>query len=114
MSTMSKVSALTNAIIPTFNTRILLSAVTATALLSTAGMANAAPFKNLPADQDAELSVGANVVITNSAYDVDGSDVRVLPSVFYDNNKFYARGAQAGAYLINDGTNQLSAYAQQL
>ena len=105
---MSKVSALTNA----FNTRILLGAVTATALLSTASIANAAPFKNLPADQDAELSVGANVVITNSAYDVDGSDVRVLPSVFYDNNKFYARGAQAGAYLINDGTNQLSAYAQ--
>ena len=92
-----------------FNASIV---ITAFAFMSAAGMANAAPFKNLPADQNAELSVGANVIITNSAYDVDGSEVRVLPGVFYDNNKFYARGAQAGAYLINDGTNQLSAYAQ--
>lgn len=86
--------------------------ITAFAFMSAAGMANAAPFKNLPADLNAELSVGANVIITNSAYDVDGSEVRVLPGVFYDNNKFYARGAQAGAYLINDGTNQLSASIQ--
>lgn len=86
--------------------------ITAFAFMSAAGMANAAPFKNLPADPNAELSVGANVIITNSAYDVDGSEVRVLPGVFYDNNKFYARGAQAGAYLINDGTNQLSASIQ--
>ena len=32
--------------------------------------------------------------------------------MFYDNNRIYARGAQAGAYLINDGANQLSVYAQ--
>ncbi|ALF60253.1 MipA/OmpV family protein [Psychrobacter urativorans] len=109
---MSKASTLTNAITSILSTRTLLCALTATALFSVAGMANAAPFKNLPADQDAELSVGANVIINNSAYDVDGAEVLVLPGVFYDNNKFYARGAQAGAYLINDGTNQLSAYAQ--
>lgn len=92
-----------------FNASIV---TTAFAFMSAAGMANAAPFKNLPADPNAELSVGANIIITNSAYDVDGSEVRVLPGVFYDNNKFYARGAQAGAYLINDGTNQLSASIQ--
>lgn len=92
-----------------FNASIV---ITAFAFMSAAGIANAAPFKNLPADPNAELSVGANIIITNSAYDVDGSEVRVLPGVFYDNNKFYARGAQAGAYLINDGTNQLSASIQ--
>lgn len=97
---------------PIISTRTLLATLTATALLSGVGIANAAPFKNLPADQDAVLSIGANVIVTKSAYDVDGTEVRVLPGVFYDNNKFYARGAQAGAYLINDGTNQLSAYAQ--
>lgn len=95
-----------------FNASTAIGILSAFAFMSATGMANAAPFKNLPADQNAELSVGANVVISKSAYDVDGSDIRVLPGVFYDNNKVYARGAQAGAYLINDGTNQLSAYAQ--
>ena len=106
---MFKLSAL-----PVTSTRILLSTLTATALLSVASLSNAAIFnKNLPADPDAELSVGVNVMAVNSAYDLeDSTDIRVLPGVFYDNNKFYARGAQAGAYLINDGKNQLSAYAQ--
>ncbi|WP_201585818.1 MipA/OmpV family protein [Psychrobacter jeotgali] len=105
---MYKLSALS----PT-STRVLLTTLTTTALLGTASITYAAPFKNLPADQDAELSVGANVMIVRSGYDMDDStEVRVLPGVFYDNNKIYARGAQAGAYLINDGTNQLSAYAQ--
>lgn len=93
----------------------LTAAMTGTLIISAmaATGATAAPFKNLPADQDATLSVGANVLVTNPAYDMeDSTEVRVLPGVFYDNNKIYARGAQAGAYLINDGTNQLAAYAQ--
>ena len=109
---MSTASMFTNPITTIFSPRVLLGAATAMAFLGTVGTANAAPFQNLPTDQDAELAVGANVVISKSAYDVDGTEVRVLPGVFYDNNKVYARGAQAGAYLINDGTNQLSAYAQ--
>ncbi|WP_201616113.1 MipA/OmpV family protein [Psychrobacter urativorans] len=108
-----KKSTLKNPAISIISTRALLGTLTATMLVSVASMANAAPFKNLPADQDAVLSLGLNVLINNSAYDLDdGTKVRALPGVFYDNNKFYARGAQAGAYLINDGTNQLSAYAQ--
>ena len=94
------------------NSRTLLATFTASALLSTAGIASAAPFKNLPADQDARLSVGVNVLYAKTAYDTDENEVRVLPGVFYDNNKFYARGASAGAYLINDGTNQLAATVQ--
>lgn len=98
---------------PYLSTRTLLSALTLTALLSATGMANAAFFNNLPADPDAELSLGVNALVVNSAYDLeDSTKVVVLPGVFYDNNKFYARGAQAGAYIINDGTNQLAAYAQ--
>lgn len=92
--------------------RTLLATLTTSALLSLAGTANAAPFKNLPADQNAQLSVGVNVLYEDTAYDTDENKVRVLPGVFYDNNKFYARGASAGAYVINDGTNQLSVYAQ--
>jgi outer membrane protein len=78
-------------------------------------MSSAIPFlnKNLPTDKDAELSVGVNAMAVKSAYDLeDSTEMRVLPGVFYDNNRIYARGAQAGAYLINDGVNQLSAYAQ--
>jgi len=105
---MSKLAAL-----PHISTRTMLSALTATALFSVASLSNAALFKNLPADQDAELSVGVNVMAVNSSYDLeDSTEVRVLPGIFYDNNKFYARGAQAGAYLVNDGTNELSIYAQ--
>ncbi|WP_435978945.1 MipA/OmpV family protein [Psychrobacter sp. DM4] len=92
--------------------RFLLTALAAATLFSIGSPANAALFKNLPADQDAELSVGINVLYANSAYDLDDEQVRVLPGVFYDNNKYYARGAQVGAYIVNDGTNQLAAYAQ--
>ncbi|MFK3990303.1 MipA/OmpV family protein [Psychrobacter sp. NPDC064578] len=100
--------------LPHISTRVMLSALTATALFSVASISNAALFKNnLPTDQDAVLSVGVNVIAVNSAYDMEDSlDVRVLPGAFYDNNRFYVRGAQAGAYIINDGKNQLSAYAQ--
>ena len=94
------------------NTRTVLSTLTTITLLTTAGMANAALFNNLPREKDAELSVGVNVLYANTAYDTDENQVQVLPSVFYDNNKVYARGATAGAYLINDGTNQLSATIQ--
>ena len=106
---MLKSSALSNS-----SMRTVLSALTATALFSVASLSNAALFnKNLPKDPDAELSVGVNVMAVNSAYDLeDGTDFLVLPGVFYDNNKVYARGAQAGVYLLNDGTNQISAYAQ--
>ncbi len=103
------------AALPTISTRTLLGALTATALLSVSSMSSAIPFlnKNLPTDQDAELSVGVNVMAVKSAYDLeDSTEVRVLPGIFYDNNRIYARGAQAGAYLINDGVNQLSAYAK--
>ena len=95
-------------------TRVLLSTLTATAMLTAASMSNAALFnKNLPTDKDAVLSVGVNVMAVNSAYDLEDSyQIKVLPGVFYDNNRVYARGAQAGAYIINDGKNQLAAYAQ--
>lgn len=103
------------AALPTISARTLLSALTVTALFSVAGVSHAIPFlnENLPTDKDAVLSVGVNVMAVKSAYDLeDSTDVLVLPGAFYDNNRVYLRGAQAGAYLINDGTNQLSAYAQ--
>lgn len=66
---------------------------------------------NLPKDSDAILSVGANVQYVQTPYDAD-NQVNILPGVFYDNNKVYARGNTFGAYIINDGTSQLDAFAQ--
>ena len=105
-------SKLSTAILSTLSTRTLLTSAAAITLLTTAGMANAALFKSIPTDPNAELSVGVNVLYSKTAYDTDKNEVRVLPGVFYDNNRVYARGAQAGAYLLNDGTNQLSAILQ--
>ncbi len=98
--------------IPVINNRKVLLGLIGTAIFSTSSIANAALFNNLPKDQDAELSVGINVLYANTAYDTDENEVRLLPGVFYDNNIIYARGASAGVYLINDGTNQLSASVQ--
>ncbi|MFK3917181.1 MipA/OmpV family protein [Psychrobacter sp. NPDC078501] len=102
------------AALPNITTRTMVSALTATALLSVASLSNAAIFnENLPTDKDAEFSVGVNVMAVNSAYDLeDNTEVRVLPGAFYDNNRVYLRGAQAGVYAINDGVNQFSAYAK--
>lgn len=76
---MFKLSAL-----PATSTRVLLSTLTATALFSVASLSNAAIFnKNLPADPDAELSVGVNVLAVKSAYDLeDSTEVRVLRVCF--------------------------------
>lgn len=96
-----------------FTPSVMTRCLAATALVAAASSVAASPFQNLPTDQDARVSVGANVMGTWSAYDTD-NDVMVLPSLFYDNNRVYARGAQLGAYLINDGKNELSVYAQPM
>ena len=96
-----------------FSPAFLTRCIATTAFIAAAGSVSAAPFQNIPVDQDARVSVGANVMGTWSAYDTD-NDVMVLPSLFYDNNRFYARGAQLGAYLVNDGTNEVALYAQPM
>ena len=101
-----------SSVLTIYNKRTMLTSLATVTLLTTAGMANAALFNNLPREKDAELSAGVTVLYANTAYDTDENEIRVLPGLFYDNNKIYARGAQAGAYLINDGTNQLAATIQ--
>ncbi|MGP9492588.1 MipA/OmpV family protein [Psychrobacter sp. AOP7-B1-24] len=102
------------AALPSISTRTMLNTFTATTLLCVASMSNAALFEdNLPTDPDAVLSVGVNAMSVKSAYDLeDDTEINVLPGAFYDNNLFYIRGAQAGAYVINNRENQLSAYVK--
>ncbi|WP_131667577.1 MipA/OmpV family protein [Psychrobacter pygoscelis] len=82
------------------------------ALLALTIPATAAPIINLPAVPDAELRVGANIRYEQTPYDTDGGQFKILPGVFYDNNKVYARGNTFGAYILNDGTHQLDAFVQ--
>lgn len=92
---------------PTLRNYALLAIVMPLSMSATAGMMD----NNLPKDPNAQLSVGANVQYVQSPYDAD-SQINFLPGIFYDNNKIYARGNTAGAYLINDGVTQLDAFAQ--
>ncbi|WP_288774579.1 MipA/OmpV family protein [uncultured Psychrobacter sp.] len=58
------------------------------------------------------VQLGVNVRINNTAYDIDDGDVSVLPSLFFDNDKYYARGSQIGTYLVDDGSNEVLAFVQ--
>ncbi|WP_296404779.1 MipA/OmpV family protein [Psychrobacter sp.] len=68
----------------------------------------------LPASDNDKLGLqlGVNVRVDSTGYDMDGSDISVLPSLFYDNGKYFARGNQLGTYLVNDGTNEVLAFVQ--
>lgn len=58
------------------------------------------------------VQLGINARINNSAYDLDDGSVSALPSVFFDNGKYFARGSQLGTYLIDDGQNEVLAFVQ--
>lgn len=88
------------------------SFVTIISLSSTVAFAQE-PVTTVPASAEDKtgISVGINVIAENSGYDID-DDVTILPSLFYDNGTFYARGSQFGGYLINDDKNELSGFIQ--
>lgn len=59
----------------------------------------------LPVDDSARLSMGLNASFNQWAYDQD-SDVTVLPQAFYDNNRVYIEGSEAGLYAYKDLANE--------
>lgn len=66
------------------------------------------PFDNaLAKDQNAELKLGIGVSITRPAYHTDSNNVAVVPLAFYDNNVWYAEGAEAGVYPYKDAKNHV-------
>lgn len=62
----------------------------------------------LPVDNSAKLTVGANATYYTRAYDAD-NHIGVMPQAFYDNNRWYIEGSEAGRYLYKDKTNHLRA-----
>lgn len=77
----------------------------ATALLFSA-QALAKTSEPLVKDSNAELKLGAGVSFKTSAYHADNG-VSVVPLAFYDNNVWYAEGAEAGFYSYKDDTHHV-------
>lgn len=61
---------------------------------------------SLPRDTTARLKVGLNASFNNSEYNTTET-MTVLPQFFYDNNRLYAEGSEAGVYGFKDAKNQL-------
>lgn len=57
--------------------------------------------ERLPVDTDARLSLGVNLGYTNHAYKADNT-ISISPQGFYDNNRWYIEGGEAGFYPYKD------------
>ncbi len=57
--------------------------------------------KSLPINPDAKLKIGLNATYNSLAYDVDNT-IAVMPQAFYDNNRLYIEGSEAGVYAYKD------------
>lgn len=82
--------------------KIILISTLVSTLFGGLSLANAA---TLPTNPDAKPTIGLNASINRYAYRQD-NDTTVLPQAFYDNNRVYIEGAEAGAYLYKDATTQ--------
>lgn len=58
-------------------------------------------------DQKNQLGVGLSTSLDFQAYKGDTTVSSILPAFFYDNDKFYIEGDEAGFYLLNDDKNEL-------
>ncbi len=59
-----------------------------------------------------DLSVGINAVYDEQGFSDYDSDVAILPSVFYEGTKFYARGNRFGYKLLDNSDHELSIVTQ--
>ena len=78
------------------------------AIISAAAMSIIAHADSLPIDPDATFSAGMSVTHLSSAYDADAQTF-VLPQAFYDNNRVYIEGTEAGIYPYKDNRHHLRA-----
>lgn len=64
------------------------------------------------AKQPIGLKVGINAMYADHGFKSYDNDIRILPSVFYDNKTVYARGNQLGLNVIKSKQHEVSVYAQ--
>ena len=60
---------------------------------------------SMPVDTNARFKLGLNASINHYAYDKD-NDVTIMPQAFYDNNRLYIEGSEAGYYPYKDAQNE--------
>lgn len=60
---------------------------------------------SMPTDPNASLKIGLNASANAYAYNQD-DEVTIMPQAFYDNNRAYIEGAEAGFYGYKDAKNQ--------
>lgn len=78
------------------------------AMIGMAGIAISAHAESLPTNPDATFSAGFSVTHLVPDYDAD-NQITVLPQAFYDNNRVYIEGAEAGFYPYKDTRHHLRA-----
>lgn len=61
--------------------------------------------ETLPINPDATLKIGLNTSFNSFDYHVDNQTI-VMPQAFYDNNKLYIEGSEAGAYFYKDSQHE--------
>lgn len=61
--------------------------------------------ESLPVNPDAKLRIGANVSLNQYTYHQDTATI-IMPQAFYDNNRVYIEGSEAGVYPYKDDKNE--------
>lgn len=64
-----------------------------------------ATAQSLPTDDSARLRAGINIGSSANAYNTDAA-ISIWPHAFYDNNRLYIEGAEAGVYAYKDNKHQ--------
>ena len=106
----------------TFSSHFLAATVSRSALLSVLAVSSVAQAgvvdsiadsvsntvyrHSLPKDPNARIRAGLNASFNHSEY-ATGETMSVLPQLFYDNNRLYADGSEAGVYGYKDDKNLL-------
>lgn len=70
------------------------------------GLTTTAYAQSLPIDHDANLRLGVNATYNATAYHAK-DPVFIMPQAFYDNNRWYIEGAEAGFYPYKDNKHHV-------
>lgn len=90
---------------PTLKLIFISTTASVAMLLTNPSFAQSFFNNSLPINRNATLKVGANVSFNQYAYDQD-HEITVTPQAFYDNNRVYIEGAEAGVYAYKDAKNE--------
>ncbi|VEG13565.1 MipA/OmpV family protein [Moraxella cuniculi] len=77
-----------------------------TLLILVALLSTGSAYAKLAIDNDARLKIGANASFNATAY-ASKNQITLMPQAFYDNNRVYIEGAEAGIYALKDNRQQL-------